>query len=236
MQMNADKLSKRLECVASYIKKGMRIADIGSDHAYLPCYSVKHGLATYAIAGEIAEGPYNAANQQVKSEGLSDSIEVRKGDGLAVIEVGDVDCVVIAGMGGALITNILEQGKGKLAEVERLILQPNIGTDNIRRWLLENDWELVDEQLIEEGGKIYEILVADKGIPLRPYKELQTELLMGPFLLKEKSEVFQKKWIHDLKQLESILEQVNQAESTTETEEKRKSLINKIKNVKEALK
>ena len=121
----------------------------------------------------MADGPYNSAREQVKSEGLSDFIDVRKGDGLAVLEVGEVDCIVIAGMGGALITNILENGKEKLTKVERLILQPNIGTNNIRKWLIDNDWELVEEQLIEEDGKIYEILVADRGIPLRPYQELQ---------------------------------------------------------------
>lgn len=85
-QMNEEQLSKRLEKVASYITKNERIADIGSDHAYLPCFAVKNQTASFAIAGEVVDGPFQSAQKQVRSSGLTEQIDVRKGNGLAVIE------------------------------------------------------------------------------------------------------------------------------------------------------
>ncbi len=114
--MNIEKLSKRLETVVSYIKPNMKIADIGSDHAYLPCFAVKNGIASYAIAGEVVEGPYQSALNQVEAAQLTEKISVRKGNGLEVLRNEDqIDCIVIAGMGGSLITEILEAQKAKIS-------------------------------------------------------------------------------------------------------------------------
>ncbi|RWR15139.1 tRNA (adenine(22)-N(1))-methyltransferase TrmK [Siminovitchia fortis] len=231
--MNENQLSKRLHCVASYIKKGMKIADIGSDHAYLPCYSVKQGAASFAVAGEIAEGPFQSAKEQVEKVRLGHLIDVRKGDGLEVVQPGEVDCIVIAGMGGPLITQILDKDKEKLAGVSRLILQPNIGAEHIRRWLLQNEWELIDEQILEEDGKIYEVLAAERGTPYKPYNE--SELFLGPFLLKKKNAVFVKKWSSELKGWQNILNSMDKAKDRPETEEKKRELLKKIAIVEEAL-
>ncbi|MBS4209088.1 tRNA (adenine(22)-N(1))-methyltransferase TrmK [Bacillus sp. FJAT-50079] len=234
--MNVDKLSKRLETVVSYILKGSRIADIGSDHAYLPCNSVKQGIAASAIAGEVVEGPFQAAKKQVELSGLTKQIDVRKGNGLAVIEPGEVDCVIIAGMGGALITDILEAGKEKLYGVKRLILQPNIAAHQIRNWLLANDWQLVAEEILKEDGKYYEIVVADKGDAHKPYTNMMTELLLGPFLLKEKNQAFIDKWSRELAQWENIVNSLKKAEENPQNAERKKELIEKISIVREALK
>ncbi len=155
--MNELKLSKRLETVANYIPEGAVFADIGSDHAYLPCYSVLQGKASGAIAGEITDGPYESADSQVRKCGLSDVISVRKGDGLSVLRKEDeVDCITIAGMGGTLISKILEEGSGKLSKVTRLILQPNIHAISIRQWLVENGWELIAEHRAYRMGGLQE--------------------------------------------------------------------------------
>ena len=234
--MNVDKLSKRLENVASYIPKGSVLADIGSDHAYLPCYAVKEGIVQKAIAGEVVEGPFQSALNQVSESNLEDYISVRKGNGLEVISPGEVTAITICGMGGSLITSILENGKSKLSGNETLILQPNIGAQFIRKWLIAEGWVLKTEEILEEDGKIYEILVAEKGEPLKAYQGLPYEAaeLMGPFLLKEKNAVFMKKWTMELKHWNRILQQIESSENER-TQEKKEEIQKSIDLVEEAL-
>jgi tRNA (adenine22-N1)-methyltransferase len=236
--MNEMKLSKRLETVASHIPKDAVFADIGSDHAYLPCFSILQGIAKTAIAGEITDGPFISAKKQVMKCELSDYISVRQGDGLSVIEKGEaVDCITIAGMGGGLIRKILEEGSAKLSGVQRLVLQPNIHAIYIRQWMLDHNWELIDEEIIEEDNKIYEILVAEKGSPKRPYQtySLESGLLLGPLLAKKKSDVFQKKWSQECIHWRTIVKQLEQAGHTYENNEKYRELTNQIKLVEEVL-
>lgn len=235
--MNTEKLSERLETVARYVPSDSRLADIGSDHAYLPCYLAKKGLVPFAIAGEVVLGPFESARGHVQEEGLTDRITVRMGDGLDVVEPGEVDCITIAGMGGALITSILERGKEKLQNIHRLILQPNISAITIRKWLLENNWQLMEEEIIEEDGKIYEVLVAEKGDPHKPYSsDLETELLLGPFLVKKKGAPFLTKWKMEADNWRKILGQLEKASSSTETNQKKQELMQMIKMVEGAIK
>ncbi|MGF2617113.1 tRNA (adenine-N(1))-methyltransferase [Rossellomorea vietnamensis] len=233
--MNAEKLSKRLETVVSFIPEGSRIADIGSDHAYLPCYAVDKNIAVSGVAGEVAEGPYQSAVKQVKYSQLEDAISVRKGDGLEVIQPNETDCITIAGMGGALIASILEKGKDKLEGVSRLILQPNVGSVSIRKWLLENGWELKAERILEEDDKIYEVLAADRGNPEEPYTDMDSELLLGPFLTKEKSAVFKRKWENELKQWKIIIDKMEEAEDSPQLRERKAGIQKKIDIVEEVL-
>lgn len=234
--MNTEKLSDRLNSVAKYVPKGSKLADIGSDHAYLPCYLTKNGIASFAIAGEVAAGPLESAQKQVSAEGLSDVISVRMGDGLDVIKPGDADCITIAGMGGTLITRILERGKEKLDTVKRLVLQPNISAVSIRKWLLKNHWELTAEEILEEDGKIYEILVAEKGDSLKPYgRERDMELLLGPFLLQKKEAAFRKKWQIELENWRKVYKQLDSASPSKEINQKRQELSKVIVEVEEVL-
>jgi tRNA (adenine22-N1)-methyltransferase len=228
--LNTDKLSVRLETVAKHVPKDSKLADIGSDHAYLPSYLVKNGVITFGIAGEVAKGPFQSAEKNVRAEGLTDMISVRMGDGLEVIQPGDVDCITIAGMGGSLIANILENGKEKLSAVKRLVLQPNLNAIAIRKCLIDNNWELIAEEIIEEDSKIYEILVAERGDPLKPYRDmnLETGLLVGPFLLLRKESAFRKKWSLEKKNWKRIYEQLESAAPSAETEEKKEEVSEKI--------
>ncbi|WP_053367166.1 tRNA (adenine(22)-N(1))-methyltransferase [Bacillus sp. FJAT-27245] len=234
--MNAEQLSKRLGTVASFIPKGASVADIGSDHAYLPCYLAKQGHIPSAIAGEVVEGPYQSAKRQVEATGLQDRIEVRLGNGLEVLKPGEADCITIAGMGGVLISDILEAGKDKLPGVKRLVLQPNVGANSVREWLFRNGWELIDEEILEEDGKIYEVLVAEKGNPEAPYKaELERGILFGPFLLKRKETAFIKKWTLEKENWQRVLSQLDKAQPSTDVDEKKEELFGKIRMVEEVL-
>ncbi|PLT30984.1 tRNA (adenine(22)-N(1))-methyltransferase [Peribacillus deserti] len=236
--MNVDRLSKRLEAVASYIPKGSILADIGSDHAYLPCYALNKEIIKKGIAGEVSEGPLKSAQNQVRASGLTERIDVRKGDGLEVISPDEVDCITIAGMGGTLISTILEQGRNKLKGVKRLILQPNIGARNVRIWLLENGWELIQEEILEEDQKIYEILVAEPGNPNTPYDRgnRDASLLMGPFLIQEKNPIFEKKWALEKAHMQRILIQIEKSGQGSELAAKKVELRDNINIVEEILK
>jgi tRNA (adenine22-N1)-methyltransferase len=237
--LNTDKLSLRLGAVAKYVPNGSKVADIGSDHAYLPCYLVKNNEVTFAIAGEVVAGPYQSAKKNVQAEGLEDTVSVRMGDGLEVIEPDEVDCITIAGMGGTLITNILDAGKQKLGSVTRLVLQPNINAMAIRQWFMENGWQLLAEEILEEDGKIYEVLVGEKGRPEKPYdkEQIEMELLLGPFLKKQKNQAFIKKWNLEKKNWQRIYQQLEgSAEPTAETLAKKQELLFKIQLVEEVLK
>jgi len=206
-------LSERLIQLAEYLPKGARFADIGSDHAYLPCYVCLRDESALAVAGEVNKGPFQIALQNVRRYGLEERISVRLGDGLDVIDEPDeVRQIVIAGMGGGLISDILEKGKAKLSPVSRCILQPNTNARRVRIWLHEHGFSLVKEELIEEKGHIYEVLVADRG-EKSPYTEqlMDKQLLFGPFLLEGKSAIFRKKWKQEQKKLEQVTEQMKQA-------------------------
>ncbi|HGA1492848.1 TPA: tRNA (adenine(22)-N(1))-methyltransferase TrmK [Streptococcus suis] len=221
------KLSRRLEAVASYVPQGARLADVGSDHAYLPLFLVEQGRIDYAVAGEVVQGPYQSALQNVEQAGQSDKISVRMANGLAAVELADqVSAVTIAGMGGRLISEILEAGKDKLVSVERLVLQPNNREDDVRRWLVTHGFQLVAEEILEENDKIYEILVAEKG-----KSDLTADQLrFGPYLLEDQSATFQKKWLKELDKLTYALEQV-----PLERQADRSAISQKIQQIQEVL-
>lgn len=213
--MTAVMLSKRLMRIARACPVGARVADIGSDHALLASYLAQNGIASQVIAGEVNEGPYQAARRQVERLGLP-NVSVRKGDGLSVLAPGEADVICIAGMGGQLIVSILEAGKSRLEGVRKLILQPNVGEETVRRWLLYNGWELVEEAILEEDGIIYEILVAEPGDPEQPYRDqdrtMEDLLRIGPHLWREKSPVLYRKWRKERDKTETILKQMSRSE------------------------
>ncbi|WP_318508381.1 tRNA (adenine(22)-N(1))-methyltransferase TrmK [Bacillus sp. T3] len=234
--MNTETLSLRLQTVVKHIPDGFRIGDIGSDHAYLPCHVVHKGIVPFAVAGEVVEGPFQSALKQVKAEGLQAKISVRMGNGLEVINPGDVDCITICGMGGTLIASILERGKDKLVSIKRLILQPNVGAKAIRVWLIENGWKLVAEEIMAEDGKIYEVLVAEQGNPMAPYdSQVDAGLLMGPYLVKAQNEAFRLKWLGEMANWHRIVAQLELADDNLQNDQKKKELLHKIKMVEEAI-
>jgi tRNA (adenine22-N1)-methyltransferase len=227
--LNQVKLSQRLTMIASQVTEGSRIADIGSDHALLPVFLAQQGKITNAIAGELNEGPFLAASKQVKLNQLEHIIHVRHGDGLAVIEAGEVDTIIIAGMGGSTMVHILEQGVHLLTGVKRIIVQPNVGEMLVRQWFEQENWLLQDEFIVEEDGLIYEILVAVPAItdeqkcsldslynPLTLDNGFQVDSallkLMGPHLIREASITFKTKWLQEIGKREWIINHLSKSE------------------------
>ncbi|MDL2056879.1 tRNA (adenine(22)-N(1))-methyltransferase TrmK [Limosilactobacillus reuteri] len=209
--MDEKHLSARLACVASLVPAGARVADIGSDHAYLPAALVLDGKIDFAIAGEVVKGPYENAVHEIKDHQLEGQVIPRLADGLAAIEPTDkVDTITIAGMGGSLIASILEKGKDKLTEIKRLVLQPNVGESQLREWLMNNHYQIMTEKIIEEDNHIYEIIVAEPSVV--PFRYSKYELDFGPFLLENKGPIFKKKWQEYLQREAHVIDQMQKAQ------------------------
>lgn len=216
--MESIKLSKRLSTIAKYVPTGKKVADIGSDHALLPSYLVLEAISPFAIAGEVNQGPFEAASKQIKGLGLEQKVSVRKGNGLDVLGNNEVDVITIAGMGGSLISEILEAGKEKLRYTERLVLQPNVGSEFVRKWLDLNNWNIIAEDIIEEEEKIYEVIVAEprrnsENYSYQDQDRTKDDLFrLGPFLWQEKSEILTEKWKKEYDKNKYILKQLEKSE------------------------
>lgn len=179
-------LSKRLAAVVRHIPRDSVVADIGTDHAYLPVYLIQTGRAKKVLAGEVTAGPYRAAQETVRSCQLEQQIDVRMGNGLGVLQPGETDVVVLAGMGGKTIISILEAGSEVLKSIRRLIIQPMRDVPAVRRWLVRNNWCLVDEDMVAEDGHYYVIIVAEKG-----NEKIVDEFILevGPRLLEKQDDI-----------------------------------------------
>ena len=168
-------LDNRLRAVADFVAPGSRVADIGTDHAYLPVYLVEAGKADFVVAGDKNMGPCEAASRTVREHGMGDRISVRQGDGLAILKEGEVDTVCIAGMGGTLMCEILGAYPEQLKEMGMLVLQPMNDVPDIE-----------DESLALSDGRIYEIIMAKRGRRKMPSPLM---LSIGPVLWEKKTDL-----------------------------------------------
>ena len=207
-------LGERLTRVASFVPNESKVCDVGSDHAYLPVYLIQNDQITSAIAGEVVEGPYLSAKQTVRDYRMENRIEVRLGDGLQILsKEDDITAVTICGMGGELISRILEAGYsgGHLNGLERLILQPNVAEHFVREWLMNHSYHIVEETVVEDNHRLYEIIVAEPVDKRVDYTEL--ELKYGPILLKESSALSVAKWNRMNRKNKEILEQLQKSKT-----------------------
>ncbi|MBR3458101.1 MAG: SAM-dependent methyltransferase [Selenomonadaceae bacterium] len=179
-------LDNRLRAVADFVAPGSRVADIGTDHAYLPVYLVEAGKADFVVAGDKNTGPCEAAFRTVREHGMGDRISVRQGDGLAILKEGEVDTVCIAGMGGTLMCEILGAYPEQLKEMGMLVLQPMNDVPELRRWIYRHYWHIEDESLALSDGRIYEIIMAKRGRRKMPSPLM---LSIGPVLWEKKTDL-----------------------------------------------
>ncbi|MBM7617051.1 tRNA (adenine22-N1)-methyltransferase [Weissella uvarum] len=203
--MDALHLSDRLAAVAAYVPDGARLADIGSDHAYLPANLLLNQRINFAIAGEVAKGPLQNAEEEIARHHLTDVLKPRLADGLAaVMPEDDIDTVVIAGMGGRLITNILEAGHQHGEHYAHLILQANTDVAAVRSWLMKHHYRITAERMILDDGHYYEIVVAEPGMAEYSDQALQ----FGPLNIAEQASVWREYWQREQQRLQSIMQQL----------------------------
>ncbi len=208
------KLSRRLETIASFVPEGSAVADIGTDHGYIPIHLVQEGKAKHAIAMDVRKGPLLRAQAHIHEAGLEAHVEVRLSDGLLKLEQNEADCVVIAGMGGELIIHILEEGRGLWEGIPHWVLSPHSELDKVRRFLEEQEFFTWRETMIKEEGKFYTVMGINRTNKAGEKDNREISYRYGRSLLESKDPVLKEY----LKKEEEQLGQIMRGLSESQTE------------------
>lgn len=202
-------LSERLQAVVNLITKGARVADIGCDHAYLSIYMVEEKLASKVIAMDVNKGPLKRAKENIKQYHFENQIETRLSDGLMALEPGEVDTLLIAGMGGALMQRILTGKREVLEQVEELVLQPQSEIRETRLFLEEIGFRIIKEDMVIDAGKYYVILKAKREDNF-PKTEKEVYYRYGKYLLTNKHVILEKYLNREYNTLKQICQKLGE--------------------------
>jgi tRNA (adenine22-N1)-methyltransferase len=221
-------LSKRLDAIAELVTPGNVVADVGTDHGYIPIRLVQQEKCPRAIAMDLREGPLARAKEHIKRCGLSDRIETRLSDGTKALRAGEADTIVCAGMGGELILHILTDGEEVCRSARELILQPQSEIARVRRYLREHEYRVTAENMILEDGKYYPMM------RVLPLSEAETDNeatefqkvydLYGRLLLQEKHPVLRQYLAREEQQLTDILGELDRQSASEKLECRRKEI------------
>ncbi len=219
-------LSKRLQCVADLVTPGSRMADVGTDHGYLPIWLVEAGVCPGAIAMDVGKGPLERAQVHIREHGLEEKIETRLGDGLEWLAPGEADTLVLAGMGGPLMQRILTQGEETARAARELILSPQSDLRAFRQFLYEAGYTVIEERMLREDGKYYTVMRAVPGQDPEPWSP--AEFGYGRHLLRQRPpvlrEFLEKKRETCRKIQESLAREIKPSPRRQEVEERLREL------------
>lgn len=188
-------LSKRLQAVADLVTPGLPVADVGTDHGYIPIYLVKSGKNPSAIAMDINRGPLKKAEENIARHGLSGYIETRLSDGAAGLAPREASCIIAAGMGGGLIIKIIRESCGHVEDGTEWVLQPQSELWKVRQYLMEAGYRTIAEDMVLDDGKFYPMMKVKKelkekdGIPNLSEEYSFMELCYGKLLLRQRHPV-----------------------------------------------
>lgn len=229
-------LSKRLQAVIRLLTEKeemekLRVADVGTDHGYLPIALVQDYKCKKVFAMDVNKGPLERANRHIKAYDLSGYIEMRLSDGLKALKPGEADCMAAAGMGGALMIKIMSEGKDVLEHMKYWVLQPQSEIAKVRAYLQKSGYHITAEDIVYEDGKYYPLMRVEKG-EAAPYSGI--ELKYGPCLLHKKHPVLLEYLKQELKEKEIILERLNSTENPR-TRMRREEVFNEIAETKEGI-
>ena len=154
------KLSQRLACIAGKIRPGERVADVGTDHGYVPIHLYEEGISPLVILTDISAASLAKAKGAAGACQFGGDMQFRVGSGLSVLSAGEVDAVIIAGMGGKLIRDILSEDPELTLSFHKYVFQPRTASGALRKWLLERDFRILSEDIVEEGQFLPEIITA----------------------------------------------------------------------------
>ncbi len=225
-------ISTRLKTIANMVDKCGVVADIGTDHAYLPIYLIKQGICKEAIASDINKGPVERASENVRREGLDSKICCKLGSGFNTLKPGDADCAIIAGMGGNLIRDIIEDKKEVFENLNYAIFQPVQNPEVLRQYIYDKGFEVIDEELCIDDNKFYEIIKVRYSEKPRDVEDIYYEI--GEKLVEKKHALLNKYIEYKLEKYNNIIKYISE---DTELAEKRKQDIwDKIKKMEDLLK
>lgn len=224
-------LSERLRTIANLVPINTIIADIGTDHGYIPVYLIENKIAKKAIGTDISRNSLEKIIQFVKLKGLEESIDIRLGDGFEVLKPFEIDTVIIAGMGGMLIKEILDNHKSITDTITNFILQPNIASEELREYLYKNNFLICDEKLVKESDKYYEIIYAKRG---KAYLEDDIYLEIGEKLISNQDPLLKEFIEHKIILIKNIIEKLEDKNSKR-SRERYDELANKIQQLKVVL-
>ena len=225
-------LSKRLYAVAGLVTEGASVADIGTDHGYVPIYLIKNNIASKVIAMDINKGPLERARMHIIGHGLKGQIETRLSDGLKNLEPGEVDAFIAAGMGGGLVIKILEDSKAVVDSLKFAVLQPQSEIAKVRKYLNRNGLVIIDEDMVEEDGKFYPMMKVVHGEP-QVYEEY--EYIFGKLLLEKKHPVLHKFLLREQYIQESIVEQLSRHIGSESAEQRTREILHERQYTLQAL-
>ncbi len=226
-------LSKRLRMNVSLVPEGSCVADIGCDHGYAAIWLLQQEKAKRVIAMDVNQGPIERAREHVAAYGLTDVIECRLSDGTEKLVPGEVDTLMIAGMGGPLMIRILTEGKAVLEQVQTLVLQPQSEIGDVRQFLWKNGFEIQEEKACVEDGKYYFAMRAvytGKITDMR--EEPDWKCWYGTYLVQQKDVVFQQYLQREMEIGRSILQTM---EENQVSEERKLELQNKMGQINACL-
>ncbi len=228
-------LSRRLQAVADLVTTGSRIADVGCDHAYTSIYLAERGISPYIIAMDVNQGPVDRAKENVRRYGCADRIEVRKSDGLEQLRSGEVDAILIGGMGGALTIEILNKRPDILRETKELILQPQSEISKVRNMVIKSGFLIIKENMVQEDGKYYVMMKAVQQTSVKNQEEYiltkQEHLYYGRLLLESKHPILREYLIWELGICEEVLGNLK-AEQTENALARKKEFMAKIELIR----
>lgn len=224
-------LSYRLNKIVQKVTQNGIIADIGTDHAYIPIFLYKNNKIKSGIACDISKGSLQKAKDNIKKYNLQGKIQTRLGNGLEKISLQDnIDTVIIAGMGGMLMIDILEKGKYILENVKELILQPQKDIDKVREYLHKNNFKIIDDEMLKDDGKYYTIIKSIQGKEDILYKK--EEYVFGRFEINNKCQILKEYIEEQLYKMEIVLKNIKE----TNIQNRILEIEDNIKTYKEVLK
>jgi len=224
-------ISLRLKCIANQIDPCNSIADIGTDHGYIPIYLIKQGKCKTAIASDINKGPVEKAIFNVAIQNMESVISCRLGAGLNILKANEVDSIIIAGMGGNLIRDIIEDDLKIFKSMDYAVLQPVQNPEILRKYLLEKGFDIIDEDLCKDEGKYYEIIKVKFGI--HPIKKEKVFYEISEKLILKKHPLLKQYLNYKIKNYNKTLSYISQ--DTPLSEKRRFELNSKIQDLKELL-